>query len=240
MANDSDAPSENSLGSARVVIPLLATLLEIRSVVDLGCKHGEWLSVFREHGITDITGFDRSLHTGTIIIPAASFNAVDLTRPFAIGRTCDLSMCIEVAEHLTADAAAPLVEALTTAAPVVLFSAGIPGQGGHGHVNEQPHGYWHTLFAARGFHKLDCIRPAIWQDRRVAWWYRQNMFLYASDPALAANPRLRAEFDRRPADDLHLLHDDVLRNRRVSTRIANLLPPPVTSLIVALRRGVRG
>jgi hypothetical protein len=240
MATYEAGPSDDSLGSARVMVPLLATLVDIGSVVDLGCKHGEWLSIFREHGVTDMAGYDRSKHAAQLIIPPEVFNVVDLTKPFTIGRTYDLAMCIEVAEHLVASAARPLVQALTTAAPVVLFSAAIPGQGGQNHVNEQPHDYWHALFAERGFHTLDCLRPAIWQDSRVAWWYRQNTFLYASRAAIDASPRLRAEFERKPAGDLHLLHDDVLRNRRVRTKLANLLPAPVTGMVVAMRRGLRG
>jgi hypothetical protein len=37
---------------------------------------------------------------------------------------------------------------------------------------------------------LDPFRPRIRDDSRIAWWYRQNMVLFVSPDALAANPRL--------------------------------------------------
>jgi hypothetical protein len=69
---------------------------------------------------------------------------------------------------------------LCSAADVVLFSAAIPGQGGPGseeHPNEQWQSYWAQLFVDAGYHAFDAIRPAIWTDRRIAFWYRQNAFL---------------------------------------------------------------
>ena len=42
------ATSLNSLGAARIVVPIVLEDAPARSVVDFGCKHGEWLSVFRE------------------------------------------------------------------------------------------------------------------------------------------------------------------------------------------------
>jgi hypothetical protein len=203
--------SQNSLESARVVVPLLLEYVPASSVLDCGCKHGEWLSIFRQQGTREVQGFDRPVWE--LLINDADFKEVDLSRPFVVDRTYDLSMCIEVAEHLPRTAAAPLVEALTTAAPVVVFSAALPGQGGKGHLNEQPHAYWDALFAGRGFKKIDCVRPRIWQDPRVAWWYRQNMFIYANDHALACYPALRAEAERSRATDLRLVHEEVLEQQ---------------------------
>jgi hypothetical protein len=57
-------------------------------------------------------------------------------------------MSLECAEHLPAHRAAPLVEWLTKSAPIVVFSAAIPGQGGKGHINEQPPDYWNDLFGS--------------------------------------------------------------------------------------------
>jgi hypothetical protein len=39
---------------------------------------------------------------------------------------------------------------LSNLAPVVVFSAAQPGQGGLGHVNEQPTDYWIDLFEKEG------------------------------------------------------------------------------------------
>ncbi|MDU9705202.1 hypothetical protein, partial [Helicobacter pylori] len=37
---------------------------------------------------------------------------------------------------------------------------------------------WAGLFAEHGYQPSDCIRPAVWGDDRVAWWYQQNTLLY--------------------------------------------------------------
>ena len=55
-----------ALSSARVVAPLVYGLVQPKSVMDLGCGTGEWLSVFAELGAEEILGvehpgFDRSL-----------------------------------------------------------------------------------------------------------------------------------------------------------------------------------
>jgi Methyltransferase domain len=49
---------DGSRRSAEIAVPLLIDLFEPRSVLDVGCATGVWFSVFREHGIDDILGFD--------------------------------------------------------------------------------------------------------------------------------------------------------------------------------------
>jgi hypothetical protein len=74
----------------------------------------------------------------------------------------------------------------------VLFSAAIPFQGGTGHLNEQWPSYWAALFARHGYLAYDPIRPTIWRDQQVAWWYRQNILLFANAPGRDAHPALAA------------------------------------------------
>jgi SAM-dependent methyltransferase len=62
----------------------------------------------------------------------------------------DLALCLEVAEHLTPRMGDRLVEFLARHAPVVVFTAAPPGQGGIGHVNEQERDYWVARFERRG------------------------------------------------------------------------------------------
>src|ERR1700730_3323108 len=47
-----------SVRSAREVVPLVLRMLGSRSVIDVGCGRGAWLTVFRELGVTDICGVD--------------------------------------------------------------------------------------------------------------------------------------------------------------------------------------
>jgi hypothetical protein len=111
----------------------------------------------------------------------------------SLGRRFDLVVSLEVAEHLDASAADGFVASLVRHGDVVLFSAAIPFQGGHHHVNEQFADYWAERFAAHGYRALDFLRPQIWSESGILWWLRQNVLLFAHERALEQHPRLRAE-----------------------------------------------
>lgn len=117
--------------------------------------------------------------------PKVDIRAADLERPLSVDRRFDLAICMEVAEHLSPDRAESFVEDLCALSDSVLFSAAIPWQGGVGHLNEQPQSYWARLFAKHGFGARDIIRPKVWHDGRVSYWYRQNSILYERGVATA-------------------------------------------------------
>jgi ribosomal protein L11 methylase PrmA len=47
-----------ALRSAKRLLPLLAKKLDIRSVLDIGCGRGAWLSVWRGLGVESVHGID--------------------------------------------------------------------------------------------------------------------------------------------------------------------------------------
>lgn len=170
---------------------MLLAISGARSVVDVGCGIGTWLAVFQRHEVDDVLGFDGTHVDRTMLeIPEDRFQAWDLERPLPIDRTFDLATCLEVAEHLSTSRADTLVDDLAHLAPIVLFSAAIPFQGGIGHINEQWPTYWVEKFTRRGLVAIDAIRPAIWDNDRVAMWYSQNCLLFATDDAIRAHPLL--------------------------------------------------
>jgi SAM-dependent methyltransferase len=178
--------ADTSPDAAAVVAPIVAHLLQPSSVADVGCGLGDWLAAFQRLGVDEVLGLDGDyVDRSQLRIPADRFRAADLSEPFGLGGRFDLVICLEVGEHLPANRSADLVATLTDAAPAVLFSAAIPGQGGVGHINEQWPAYWRELFAARGYERLDVIRSKVWDDDRIAFWYRQNLFLYADAPTAA-------------------------------------------------------
>lgn len=166
-----------ALNSAREVVPFLRELLDPRNVVDVGCGTGEWLSVWQETGVDEVTGVD--FQPGEILnIPRTSFIQQDLTKPFSLDKEYDLAMSLEVGEHLPAESAEAFVGTLTRLSPVVLFSAAIPSQGGTGHINEQWPDYWASLFEKFDYVAFDCLRPRFWENPQVTCYYAQNMVLY--------------------------------------------------------------
>jgi SAM-dependent methyltransferase len=201
-----DAQREGSRRSAQRVVPHLLGLVRPRHVVDVGCGVGTWLSVFRQHGIDDVLGIDGEHVRYLLEIPESHFSAQDVTAPQPVGRVFDLVLSLEVAEHLPAACAEPFVAFLTGLGAVVLFSAAIPNQGGTNHLNEQWPDYWADLFGRRDFLPVDAIRPRIWQDEEIEWWYAQNAVLFVHRNRLADDPVLGRELDRTHPGWLSLVH----------------------------------
>lgn len=202
-----------SLLSARTVAPIVCGLISPASAVDVGCARGEWLTAFRENGVGTVRGLDGGyVDQSTLLIEREFFTPSDLSGDFQIPGKFDLAICLEVAEHLPKERAAALVRRLTAAAPVILFSAAVPGQGGTDHVNERWPGYWRRLFGEQGYTMLDPVRPLIREDRRVRWWYRQNIVMFASSAAIRDNPSLAAEAAR-PLQEMEWVHQHLMRNR---------------------------
>lgn len=162
--------SETVARSASIVVPVLVDLFHPTSVLDIGCGQGEWLQAF---GLEDAIGVDIAAPEG------GQFIQYNLTRPLNLNRTFDLVVSLETGEHLPEDAAPTLVETVARHADhYVVFSAAVPGQGGRGHINCQPHDWWHELFAGHGFDHQDLIRPRIARDPNVSDWYRANLWAY--------------------------------------------------------------
>lgn len=171
--------------SAAVVAPLVHDLIRPQSVIDVGCGEGWWAREFADLGCR-VLGVDGSYVTGTAAgIP---YRAHDLERPLPDMGRFDLAVSLEVAEHLTPARADGFVDDLCRLAPVTLFSAAIPGQGGAGHLNERPIGFWVELFEARGRAVSGAPRWMVWGDERVECWYQQNLLVCADQdlsPAMA-------------------------------------------------------
>lgn len=168
---------------------MLVDLFKPRSVVDVGCGSGQWCRAFIDAGVSDVLGIDGDyVPRDSLVIPAGNFTPHDLTLPLSVQRRFDLALSLEVGEHLPESSAARFVLDLTALADVVVFSAAIPGQGGTNHVNEQWPDYWASHFADCKYACIDVLRPMIWHDAAIEWWYRQNMLIFASESVL---PRLQ-------------------------------------------------
>jgi hypothetical protein len=203
-----------SLRSARAILPEVFKIVAPRSVADVGCGLGAWLRVAKELGITRIMGIDGGhVNRAALLIDPDEFVAGELESA-RLGESVgdgggrfDLTLCLEVAEHLPADSAPRLVSALTGMSDVVLFSAAIPFQGGINHINEQWPEYWALLFESHRYICCDCLRDRFWADPAVEWWYAQNILLFVHEDSAAARrvPLTQAEV-RRPLSLVHPLN----------------------------------
>lgn len=203
-----DAQAPGSAASAAAIVPAVHGLLAPRSVIDIGCGVGAWLAEFERLGVAEVLGIDGGyVDRDQLAIDRARFVAHDLERPLpVVARRFDLALCLEVAEHLSPERGPGLVAELALFSDVVLFSAAIPGQGGEHHVNERWPSVWAGLFAEHGLAAFDPFRGLFWADQRVAWWYRQNLLLFARPGVLATAPggaALRAVERRESLDVVH-------------------------------------
>lgn len=162
------------------------------SLLDVGCGTGTWLKAATELGVTDIVGVDGvSIPDKDLLFPSACFIKQDFSSEWNLGRRFDTALCLEVGEHLDSNAAKVLVSALVLHSDVVHFSAACPSQDGQHHVNCQWPGYWQAIFNSYGYVCEDAIRWKIWNDERIEWWYRQNLFTARLDSDRAGlEPRL--------------------------------------------------
>jgi SAM-dependent methyltransferase len=189
--------------SAARLVPEILTLLEPAlptSAVDVGCGAGAFLAELGRRGVGDLVAVEgpwltrEQLDAPEATLVTGELPGVldhrELQRPF------DLALSLEVAEHLPPEDADAFVERLARLAPVVVFSAAVPGQGGTGHVHEAWPEAWAARFAAQGMVAADALRDRVWHDPEIAWWHAQNVLVFAHPEALERHPAL-AEASRR-------------------------------------------
>lgn len=163
------------------ILKILRQYVEFESVADLGCGKCGWLSAAREMGASTVHGFDiPEIDISDREISSDEFTPADLSKVIDFERSYDLAVSTEVAEHIPEKLAGNFVTNLVTAAPIVLFSAATPYQGGVGHTNENWVEYWDRFFTDRGYVCFDYMRDLIWHDPGIPFYYRQNILMYAA------------------------------------------------------------
>jgi SAM-dependent methyltransferase len=194
--------------SAERIIEILFRHYTPESVLDVGCGLGTWLKAMQAHGVADVAGIEGDwLAPARLQVDANLVSRRDLEQPFDLGRRFDLVVSLEVAEHLSEAAAPTFVESLVRHAPVILFSAALPFQGGHHHVNEKFPPYWAEHFARHEYAAVDLIRGEIWDSPDVLWWLRQNALVFAHRDVIAGNAALRTRASvRSPMSIVHPVH----------------------------------
>ena len=130
---------------------MLAKRLDINSVVDYGCGIGSFLQgVHKFNPGIKIQGYEISTYADKYIHP-------DMTEFIQTGTdifnnksdVSDLSICLEVAEHIEPKNSKRLVEILcNNTDKYIVFSAAPKEQGGTGHINCHNKNYWVRLFNA--------------------------------------------------------------------------------------------
>jgi SAM-dependent methyltransferase len=172
---------------ARKSVPQMAqSIVETfhpQSVIDIGCGSGALLVALRKLGVHRLLGLDCA-EAGLDIARARGLDVRKfdiVTDKLLYSDDYDIAVSMETAEHLPASVADRYVELLCSLAPVVLFTAARPGQGGIGHLNEQPAEYWKGFFNAHGFQCLEktvADWQPVWNAAGVADFYTRNLMIF--------------------------------------------------------------
>ena len=169
---------ERTRYAAEKILLIVMKHFKVKTAADFGCGTGIFLKFLKDNGVS-VTGLDREHNEKRILaITEEEFIQADLTKPVHLGKKYDLSISLEVAEHLPESSAETFITSLCEASDVVLFSAAVKGQGGVGHINEQFLSYWQKIFLKKNYFMLDIIRPEIWNDENIPPYYRQNAVIF--------------------------------------------------------------
>lgn len=119
-------------------------------VLDAGCAIGLLVEALRERGV-EADGIDISAYAiGEAAAPVRPFLTVGSIADDLPGRY-DLIVCIEVLEHMPADAAAAALRNLCRHTDDILFSSSSTDYSEATHVNVRPPEAWAEAFARKGF-----------------------------------------------------------------------------------------
>ena len=216
---DNEAKSKSSM-YLEYYIPLLRGICNIHSVIDVGCGIGILLDSFLSIGVEQVVGIDGYGGGDLLQIPRESFISFDLSKidteygeleKQIPSSRFDLAVSLEVGEHLPDYCAESLIRLLTSYSDLVLFSAAIPGQCGDGHINEQWPSYWEKLFKKQGYIRVDYFRKDSWDERNIAGYYRQNIYIYVKEDMISNYPKI-AEFIYDGGNEMlprHIVHPTV-------------------------------
>lgn len=158
------------------------------SVIDFGCGSAWMLYYFFQKYYCEIKGIELNqfaqIHTNQEI--REFIDTKDLTHEIKLPKKFDLALCLEVAEHIEDKYADIIISNITKAAPILVFSAASPGQGGSEHVNERFFEYWVEKLLRQNFEL--CLAPTtkakeFLREAKIKSWYSNNISIFKVFPS---------------------------------------------------------
>lgn len=153
-------------------------------VYDLGCGNGWYTSFLKANGFKCI-GYDGNPGSQT----DDDIRRFDLTDKLVLNPKGTI-LCLEVAEHIPKQYEDILLDNIVrNCSGKVILSWAVPGQGGLGHVNEQPNWYVVEKFRSLGFAingtQTEFLRAAVKND--ACWWFKNTLLVFDRLPSSAEN-----------------------------------------------------
>jgi SAM-dependent methyltransferase len=174
---------EHGLREAPNVIEcILSCYPHLNKVLDVGSGSGVFSAEFNKRGVSAVA-IEHS-HYGRKLAIKQGVNCypfdLNLEPPADLDGEFDLIYCFEIAEHLPPSTGRNLIKFLTSFNKIVLFTAAHPGQGGIGHINEQPKEYWISLFQEFKYkfneHETNSLKEKFYQAN-CSFWFPKNIIV---------------------------------------------------------------
>jgi SAM-dependent methyltransferase len=132
------------------VLDLIIAELKPGTVLDVGCGTGVSLEYFLKYGLKG-TGIENSLIAISKSPVKENIIRHNLNKEIDLRMNFDIVWCFEVIEHIHPDFEGKFLRTLANHSNTIILSAAKPGQGGHGHFNEQLPEYWIRKFSELGY-----------------------------------------------------------------------------------------
>jgi len=148
---------------------------DCRSVIDIGCGAGEYTKRINEAGIL-CSGFDGNPNTPQLTNNLCGIK--DFSEPQNFVFIYDYALCLEVAEHIPPEFEDVFISNLTSCNQKgIILSWAIPGQGGHGHYNEQSNKYAIDLLTRHGYN-FDSKSTDKLREKVACWWFQNTLLIF--------------------------------------------------------------
>lgn len=144
---------------------------------DLGCGNGRYCAVFKAYGWPLVHGYEGTQDIKTLGVYDDIFT-LDLAKKRWVEINYDLVMSLEVGEHIPKEHEQVFIDNVCEFVKKdLILSWGIPGQGGKGHVNEQPNDYVVNEFYRRGF-RYDKGRARDLRSHASLKWFKDTIMVF--------------------------------------------------------------
>jgi SAM-dependent methyltransferase len=153
------------------------------SFVDVGAGSGGYAAEAMRHGWRVVACEHARAGRAMARRQGVDVHPFDLDRepPSDVVGPFDVVYSFEVAEHVSPPLGAALIRYLACLGSTVVFTAARPGQGGIGHINEQPREFWIERFEAEGLTYDPQTTQRLHQAflrRLVGQWLADNLAVF--------------------------------------------------------------
>lgn len=154
------------------------------SLVDIGCGFGQYVHFFNQHNI-DCIGYDGNPLTGTLAgkweFAKDKCYVKDLSVPCTFDSQSDWGLCLEVGEHIPKEYEDIFLNNLHACNKQgLILSWAVPGQGGTGHVNEQPNDYIKERLASMGYVNDSHAESFLRKSSKSLPWFANTLMVFTA------------------------------------------------------------